>query len=108
MNESEYLTSTDPAKMLAWAQGYKDVQSDYRRNVKVSDRKLRLFAVACCRAVWDGSPCPNCLGMGKAGWPGCTCHGAGCVGGLTDPRSRRAVEVAELFAACLRLVKGGE
>jgi len=77
MTHHEWLTSTDPAAMLAWLQGgYRHkatgilsgtVVNEPRR---ISDRKLRLFAVACCRAVWDR---------------------------LTDPRSRRAVEVAERF-----------
>lgn len=56
MSEAEWNASTNPAAMLAHVQG------------KASDRKLRLFAAACCRAVFDR---------------------------LTDPRSRAAVEVAE-------------
>lgn len=46
MTESEWLTSTDPAKMLAFL---KD---------KASDRKFRLFACACCRRIWASFPDP--------------------------------------------------
>jgi hypothetical protein len=59
MTEAEWLACTNSGPMLDFLQG------------KASERKLRLFAVACCRQVW---------------------------GLLSYPESRQAVEVAERLA----------
>jgi hypothetical protein len=59
VTESEWLACTDSQKMLEFLRG------------KASDRKLRLYACACCRHVWDL---------------------------LLDERSRTAIEVAEQYA----------
>jgi hypothetical protein len=57
----EWRQADDPFPMLQYGRGM----------IRPHGRKLRLFAVACCRLVWDN---------------------------LLDERSRKAVEVAERFA----------
>lgn len=71
MTEHEWLACDDPSRMLAWITHPAGEYAVAHSQPKPSARKLRLFACACCRLVWDR---------------------------LADPRSRRAVEVAERFA----------
>jgi hypothetical protein len=61
MNQHQWVSATEPQAMLAFLRG----------TGRVSERKLRLWGVACCRSAW---------------------------GLLTDARSCRAVELAELYA----------
>lgn len=58
-SEQEWFSCGQPQKMLTYLRG------------KASERKLRLFDVACCRRIW---------------------------GELRDERSRRAIEIAEEYA----------
>jgi len=70
MDEAEWLTCTDPQQMMQSLQ------------CTASRRKLRLFAVACCRSVWHI---------------------------FTDQRARDVIEIAELHAdgmACECWLKG--
>src|SRR3954451_22939757 len=60
MTEAEWNASTDPAPMLRFL----------RDTGRLSDRRLRRFAVACCRQAWHL---------------------------FSDERDRRAVEVAEAY-----------
>lgn len=104
MNETYWLTSKDPKAMLRWLNPNNarvERISDPVTHHLWTDRKLRLFAVACCRLVWGRNPCSRCSNGTGAFVPNreCpTCRGTGRVSGLTDPRSRRAVEVAERYA----------
>lgn len=82
MTEAEWLAATDPQPMLYFLLG-EGVEVDEASladgelaahrypEARVSDRRLRLLAAACCRGIWDL---------------------------VRDGRSRRAVEVAEAFA----------
>lgn len=103
MTEQEWLASADPAAMLAEATRWiSEPPQGPPIKMRLSDRKLRLFACACCRQVWhlltDDACCSTCMGHKRLGnsadWMPCPdCSGTGRIN-----RSRRAVEVAERFA----------
>jgi hypothetical protein len=65
MTEQEWLAGTDPEMMLRFLAPMRQIQGT------VSDRKLRLFAAACCRQIWSL---------------------------ITEDRCQRAVAVAESYA----------
>lgn len=87
MTEAEWLACTDPEAMLRFLLGKpaarsggllgwlglvrQSAEAEAAGAARASDRKLRLFACACCRRIWDL---------------------------LVDERSRQAVEVAERYA----------
>jgi hypothetical protein len=76
MTEAEWLACAEPAAMLRALQDGSLVAADGLllappAALWPSDRKLRLFACVCCRRIWHL---------------------------LTDPSSRRAVEVSERYA----------
>jgi hypothetical protein len=88
MTESEWLTSTKIAPMLwhlhiehVFLAGPSQGLCRTKEATRISDRKFRLFVAACCRQVWRE---------------------------LSDPRSRKAVEVGELYADGLVKVEAGE
>lgn len=123
MTESQWLTSTDPSEMLQWLLGGPGVEERFEHHTRpaaveerfehharpaASGRKLRLFAVACCRqpASWsllqDDAPCGRCGGEGLYERPFLSdqrdvkcpdCSGTGRIN-----RSRHAVKVAEGYA----------
>jgi hypothetical protein len=57
MGEAEWLACTDPLAMLEYLRG----------SGKLSERKSRLFAVACCRSIWDwmSEPLRRVVEMGE-------------------------------------------
>jgi hypothetical protein len=63
MTAARWAACEDPERMLAYLRR--------TQRYRVTDRKLRLFLVACCRRIWDHLP---------------------------DERSRNAVDIAERFA----------
>ncbi len=105
MTEGDWLVSTDPTAMLEYLFPPNDATKGLAKQFRPSDRKLRLFAVACCRSVWplltDDVPCYECNGSGTRDWHKsppirCSCWHYPAL--RRRNRSREAVEIAERFA----------
>jgi hypothetical protein len=74
MTQAQWFSSTDPHEMLAFLKEMRPkglLSWLGLRKSKVSERKLQLFACACCRRIWPL---------------------------LADDRSRQAIETTELYA----------
>ena len=80
MTEQDWLASEDPAVMLAYLDR-RHPETAHVPIIGLSDRKLRLFACACCRQVWHL---------------------------LTDERSRKAVEFMEGWDDSLAMLSAEE
>ena len=109
MTEQEWLASDDPRAMLdCLVHRNKAGTISSEKNLEkngVTDRKLRLFACACCRQIWhlltDEALCSDCGGRGVRNPSGLhggtdTCRACNYTGRINH--SRRAVETAERFA----------
>ena len=95
MIRSQLGTQADPALMLAFLRD------------KASDRKLRLFACACCRLVWPLLPTPSCRALVEAAERRADGRTALPPRQMTDPLPPRPgdspalyAEVASIFSGC--------
>jgi|AGTN01.2.fsa_nt_gi hypothetical protein len=62
MSETEWLVSDDPAAMLAYVSGMRvgpGSEPERSPRYKASERKLRLFACACCRRCYGPTTAPE-------------------------------------------------
>jgi hypothetical protein len=64
MTEAEWLACKEPQPMLAYLKGISEREGPSGRALR---RKLRLFAVACCRRVWERVEWPDCRQPGEHG-----------------------------------------
>jgi hypothetical protein len=80
MTEQEWLVATNPRKMLAYLKS------------RASDRKVRLFACACCRRVWSHVLPPSVQELVE----------------VAEQYAEGAVDAAGLSAALQATIDGGE